>query len=176
MAESEGKSADQGGTQRKGPGLKTIIVLAAFFVIEAAVIGVTYWLAGSPPDVTAETTTRNLEAWRNAEVEVPVVDDRFPNSARGPTFLYETKIYILVKRRHQEQVKNDLKNMEAQVLMDVATIFRRAQPEHLNEPTFATIKRQVKEALDERLGRDEEGNSLVLSVVITKCIPHRLES
>ena len=175
MAEAHMPDMDEVQRQ-KGPGLKTIAVIAGFFVIEAIVIGATYWLSGSPADVTAETTTKNIQAWQSALVEEMVVEDRFTNSSRGPTYLYECEIWIKVQRKHQNQVKDRLKSMQAQIRADVATIFKRAQPEHLSEPTYGTIKRQIKKALDEHLGHDEEdGKPIVENVLITKCIPSRLE-
>ena len=65
--------------------------------------------------------------------------------------------------------------MAAQISADIRTIVSRAEPNHLLEPTLATIKRQIKAALDKRLGRDEDGNSRVDHVVITKFTQFRAD-
>jgi len=66
--------------------------------------------------------------------------------------------------------------MAAQVASDIATIFRRAEPAHLGEPTLATVTRQIMASLDERIGRDAEGKSLVQEVLMKKCIQYRVDS
>ena len=65
--------------------------------------------------------------------------------------------------------------MAAQISGDIRAIIGLAEPNHLLEPTLATIKRQIRSALDKHLGRDEDGNSYVDEVVITKFTQFRAD-
>jgi len=161
-------------TKKKLP-IKTLIIFAAVVVIEAAVIVGVFMAAGKPADVVAEGAAPDDAAMAEELVEELVVADKFPNTKRGRTFIYDAEIYIVVRRKYQMEVQMKLETMAAQISGDVRTIISRAEPNHLLEPTLATIKRQVKVALDERLGQDENGQSWVEQVVITKFTQFRAD-
>ncbi len=162
----------------KGKGklsLKTLLILAAVLVIEGGVIAGVFLMAGKPADVKADGAAQDEAALAEEAVEELVVADKFPNTKRGRTFIYDTEVYIVVRRKHQMEVQAKLESMAAQISADVRTIISRAEPNHLLEPTLATIKRQIKAALDERLGRDENSQSRVEHVVITKFTQFRAD-
>ena len=172
MAQQSDNSEE--GQKKKLP-IKTLLILAAVFVIEGVVIATVFVVAGKPADVQADGAVEDLASMAELPVEEMVVADKFPNSKRGRTYIYDTEVYIVVKQKRQSEIRGQLDSMAAQISADIRTIVSRAEPNHLLEPTLATIKRQIKAALDERLGRDEEGLSRVEKVVITKFTQFRAD-
>lgn len=160
---------------KKKLSLKTLLILGAILVIEGAVITGVFLIAGKPADVKADGAAEDEAALAEEPVEELVLADKFPNTKRGRTFIYDTEVYIVIRRKHQIEIQDKLKSMAAQISADVRTIISRAEPNHLLEPTLATIKRQIKAALDDRLGRDENSQSRVEQVVITKFTQFRAD-
>ena len=80
-----------------------------------------------------------------------------------------------MRQKNQEKIAGQLESMSAQISADIRAIIGLAEPNHLLEPTLATIKRQIKASLDERLGRDDEGQSYVEQIVITKFTQYRAD-
>lgn len=154
---------------------KALLILAAVLVIEAAVISGVFLVAGKPADVKADGAAEDEAAIAEQLVEELVLADKFPNTKRGRTYIYDAEVYIVIRRKYQIQIQDELKSMTAQIGADVRTIISRAEPNHLLEPTLATIKRQIKASLDDRLGRDENGQSRVEQVVITKFTQFRAD-
>ncbi len=172
MAEKETEQAD---AKKKLP-LKTIAVLIAVLLIEAGAISAVFLLAGGPADVKGDAAAADKEAQANRPVEQLVVEEKFQNTKTGRTYLYETEIYIVVRQKYQDDITEELEAKRSQITTDISTIFRRADPVHLLEPTLATITRQIKAALDERLEPDEEtGESRVMEVLIRKCIQFKAD-
>jgi hypothetical protein len=155
--------------------IKAALILGAVMVIEFLILGSVFVLMGGPADVKADPAKADLEATAEQPVEEFVIADKYPNTKRGRTYLYDTEIYVVVKRKSQDKVKELIKSMTAQISADVRTVIGRAEPNQLLEPTLATIKRQVKAVLDERLGMDEDGRPRVQEVVITKFTQFRAE-
>lgn len=172
MAEDTDTGSDSGG---KKLSLKTLLILAAIFVIEGGVIAGIFLVAGKPADVQADGAAEDHAAMAEEGVEELVVAEKFPNTKRGRTYIYDAEIFIVVKRKYQPEVQGKLAGMAAQISGDVRTIISRAEPNHLLEPTLATLKRQIKVALDDRLGRDDEGQSRIERVVITKFTQFRAD-
>ena len=169
MAEEQNEQNEE-QSKPKSRHLKTILILAGVLLIEGAVITAVFLLAGGPSDVQADGAVMDSVSELEELVEEKAVAERFQNTKTGKTYLYDTEIYIVIKRMHQERVKKVLKAMSAQLTTDVAIIFRRAEPAHLLEPTLATLQRQIQAVLDERLKRDEEGNPILQDVLIKKCV------
>ncbi|MBS3820922.1 MAG: hypothetical protein KGY81_04075 [Phycisphaerae bacterium] len=158
-----------------GAPIKTILVVAAVLIIEAGTIFGTMWLSGGPAEVKGQGLAEDLKAEQNELVEVLVVEGKFDNQRTGRTFLYDTEIYATVRRKNQAKFKEELQAMKTQISVDVQTIFRRAEPSHFQEPTRATLTRQTKAVLDERFGKDAEGEPMVEDVLIGKCLPYRAD-
>ena len=173
MAEQTTDATDEAPKKKKS--LKILLILVGVLVIEGGIIGAVFMVAGKPADVKAEQAAQDEAAEAERPIEELVVEEKFPNTKRGRTFIYDTEVYIVVRQKHQGEIRSQLDSMAAQVSADIRTIISRAEPNHLLEPTLATIKRQVKAALDERLGRDEDGNSRVEQVVITKFTQFRAD-
>lgn len=153
---------------------KTVLILAAVFLIEAVAITAVFLLAGAPPHVKAQGDS-NLVAVGDMPVEVLVVQDKFPNTLTGRTYLYDTEIYIKVLKKHRDEIGEKLKNMSAQIQSDIAEIFRAAEPTQLHETSLATLKRRIRAKMDQRLGRDAEDLEYVQNVVIPRCTQFRAD-
>ena len=82
--------------------------------------------------------------------------------------MYDSEIFIKIKRKYQATVKGKLETNTAQIRQDIRTLIGSADPKYLREPTLATITRQIKAKLDEYFGVDEDGNSIVQDVIITR--------
>jgi len=164
------EAAAPAGAAGKKSSLKVLLMVAVVLVLEGGTVGVTIMLSGSPAKVEGHGPTPDLAAEENKLVEDLVVKDRFANQRTGRTYLYDTEIFITVRAKDNPKVKEKVESMQAQLSTEIATIFRRAEPAHLLEPTLATLTRQVKAALDERLGKDAEGKPVVQEVLIRKCI------
>jgi len=173
MAEDTSNASEE--TSKKKLPLKALLILGSIVVIEAAVIAGTFLIAGKPADVQAQGAAEDFAALADEPIEELVIEAKFPNTKRGRTYIYDAVIYVVVKQKYQAEIREKLDSMAAQISGDVRTIISRAEPNHLLEPTLATIKRQIKAALDERLGRDDEGRSCVDDVVITKFTQFRAD-
>mgnify|MGYP005842110323 CR=1 FL=1 len=174
-AKSEGKT-EAPAPAKKGLPIKTLAIVAGALLLEAgAIIGV-FMLTSGPSAVQADPAAQDAAALADQPVEKLVLAEKFQNTRTGRTYLYDTEIYIVVKRRNQEHAESLLKEKTAQISADVTTIFRRAEPVHLLEPSLATLTRQIKATLDNRLGRDpESGESIIQEVLITKCTQFRAD-
>lgn len=149
--------------------IKTVIILAVVLLIEGAAISAAFLLTGGPDAVKADGALMDEMAEMEQPVEELVVADNFQNTKTGKTYIYDTEIFVVVKRKNRERVMKTLETMSAQVTTAIAIIFRRAEPAHLLEPSLATLNHQIKVALDERFKRDDEGNPIVQQVLIKKC-------
>ncbi len=149
--------------------LKTMLILSGVMLIEALAFLGAFMLAGGPADVKAEIGAEARLEESELPVEKLVVADRFQNTRQGKAYLYETEIYIVIRKKHEAQIDGQLDTKAAQISTDIATVFRRAEPAHLLEPTLATLTRQIRAALEERFELDEDGKSMIEQVLIRKC-------
>ena len=161
---------------KKGMPMKTILIMVVVLIIEGLAISGAFMFSGKPAAVHAEGLAKDAAADGLVPVEKLVIADKFQNNRSGKTYLYDTEIWIVVQKRNEDKVDEQLEAMSAQIASDIATIFRRAEPAHLLEPTLATITRQIMASLDDRIGRDAESKSLVQEVLMKKCIQYRVDS
>lgn len=172
-AEAAASAASAAAPARRKFPLKTLLVLGAVLLLEGLTITAAFLLSGGPAQVEASSAAMEEQARAQQPTEVLVIEDRFQNTRAGVPYIYDTRVVAVVQYRHQAKVKDLLETIQGQIVEDVSTIIRRAELAHLREPTLATIKLQVKTALDQRLGKDEEGNPIVESVLIPRCTEFR---
>lgn len=169
-----GKPAE--AAPKKKFSMKLMLMLGGVLLLEVVTVMVAFSMAGGPKPVSADhADAHKMVDDSNNEAEELVIEDRFANSRRGDVYLYDTQIFVVVRKKHQEKVKSDLKTMAAQVHTDILTIFRRADPSFMHEDELQTLSRQIKSALDSRLGRDGEGQPIVQRVLITRCTEYRVD-
>ncbi len=164
----------------------TPVLLTGVMIIEAAVlIGGFKMLGGGGPQhaagaefIESENTTNGgkgdgKSASRRKTAELLVLDFKAPNKVNGRTFLYDVSIYVVVKAKDEQLVKDTLKEREALIKDRVRTIIAQSDPEKLvggSEPGLETLRRQVKYQLDTIIG---EG--VIDEVLVPKCIPFRTD-
>lgn len=170
MADEDNKpeGAEEGGG-KKGLPLVPIILVAAVMLIEAVVIAAVFMMSGGPSEVKAEGNLEDELVQLEQPVTVLVVADKFQNTKSGQNFLYDTEIYATVKAGQKEDAEALIEARRAEVLSEVMVIFRRAEPAHLHEPALSTLTRQVREVLQRKFGTNEEGEDILLDVIIGKC-------
>lgn len=180
-AGAPGKDAKKEETKSEQPAKKgglpmqTLAILGAAMLIEAiAIIGV-YHFASGPQKVKADTAAEDVAAQAEQPVELELITEKFQNTRTGRTYIYDTEIFIVIREKDKAKVEEGIKRMAASVGTEVATIFRRAEPAHLLEPTLATLTRQIHAVLDERLGKDQDGKSMIQQVLIKKCTQFRVD-
>jgi len=172
MAENAKPETEKSKVPMKAVG----IVVAVLMLQWGSLVGL-YFFMGAPAPVAAEATSGS-EGGEHGEaagdvpldlpVEVMVSAEKFPNTRTGRTYVYDAELYVVAQRKYQQRLEPQVKNMSAQISEDIREIVSRADRATLNEPTLATIKRQIKNRLDERFGRDEQGNSIIEQIVIKK--------
>lgn len=178
MADEKAKAdasapAEAPAAKKKIP--KTALFVVAILLLEAVTVVITFSMSGGPATAKADRQIAALVDDSNQQVEELVLEDKFPNSRRGDVYLYDTQIYAVVRKKHQEKVKEQVKGMSAQIHADLGTVFRRADPSFMHEDELQTLTRQIKAVLDERFGRDPEGEPIIQRIVITKCTEYRIE-
>jgi flagellar basal body-associated protein FliL len=155
--------------------LKAVILVVAVLVIEAGTILGTMWFTAGPAQVKGEGIATDMEAEQNTLTEQLVLKDKFTNDRTGRTYVYDTEIYVTVKKKHLDKFKEELDLMQQRIRSDVDTIFRKAEPAAFQEPTRATLTRQIKAALDSRFGNAPDGEPFIQDVLIGKCMPFRTD-
>jgi hypothetical protein len=155
---------------KKGSPLKVGIVLLGVLLLEGGTVFVTMLMSGGPHKAEAKHMVAPEDAEGNKLVELLVSKDQFSNQRSGRVMLYDTEIFITVRKKDGDKLKKQVEAMQAQLSTDIATVFRRAEPAQFLEPTLATLTRQVKAVLDERLGKDAEGQPLAQETLIRRCI------
>lgn len=174
---AEEAQQEQAGTEeqpKKGGAMKAVVIVVVVMVIEAMAFLGMMMLSG-PDAAEAADVVPDEQAELDKPVEVLVVEGKFDNQRTGRTYLYDTKIVVLVSQRHAEQFQADVEASQTQVSVDIQTIFRQAEPAHFQEPTRATLTRQVKAKLDERFGTDAEDQPIIDEVLIAKCLSIRMD-
>jgi flagellar basal body-associated protein FliL len=177
-AAPKGEGSDGGGLLAKTP-----VLLGGVMLIEAVVLfaGFKFLSSGGPHLAVAAELVKEYPAGLegsaagNAKhtVELNVLDFRATNKLSGRTFLFDVSIYVVLRREHQESVKNTIKEREALIQDRIRTIIAQSDPERLgggSEPGLETLRRQVKHQLDEIVG---EG--MIEEVLIPRCIPFRVD-
>lgn len=167
MAEDD---AEKGGGGKKKLPIKVIAIVAALMLGEGAVVFVFISMMGrGPQDADAAVLAGQVEAGRNAPVEILLVDDRFQNHSTGRVWLWETKVYIKVKKKNETFVQEILDQRKAEIATGVGQIIRSAQQGHLKEPHLETIGREITAFVNKTFGTDPDGENRVDRVLIPKC-------
>jgi flagellar basal body-associated protein FliL len=181
--------------KKKGGGFltKTPVLLGGVMIIEAIVLfaGIKFLGSGAKNANGADLTIASKKDAKDAKegaggeagkdgavspdanVEVQLLESRFPNKQSGRTFLYDVAMSVSVKSDKQDEVKKMIADHDALIIDRVRTIIAELDPDKLgggSEPGLETLRRQVKYQLDEVLG-----DGMVEEVLVTRCIPFRTD-
>ena len=173
MADKTPEKNEDSTSKHKLP-VKTVAVIGAVLLIEGFAIAGAFLLAGGPAEIKADGALDGIVEDGEKSVEIVVVADKFPNARQGRVFIYDTEIYIVIKKKNQEEIESELKGKSAQISTEIRTIFARADPNHLLSADLSTLSRQIKAVLETVLGPDDEGKSRVDRVLVRKCTQYRI--
>jgi hypothetical protein len=145
---------------------RTLLLVAALVVGEAALILGVMALFSGPPEVEASALAVAEVPEDEKIVEQQVLSARLPNSKRGLTYLYETEIYVQVRRRHLERVATELEQFRYEIKAELTTVWRTSDPHDFDEPGFETLMRKVHALMNQRFGVDPQTNEPVVQKVV----------
>ena len=142
-------------------------MVVGILVVEALVIVGAMKLLGGPAAVHAEEAHAD-PADLDAEqvVELQVLDDSLANSRSGATYLYDTEIYVQVRKKHSERVQAYLEQFRNEIKAEITAIWRTSEPQHFQEPKLDNLTRKLQSLLGDRLGPDSATNE----PIVIKCV------
>lgn len=154
---------------RKGRGLpiKTIAVVLALMVLEAAGVVLVLSMTGPKPSEGATSHTVVSDLGEQTQ-EILVVDDRFQNLQTGKVWLWDAAIYVQVKAKNADAVTRTLERRNAEIKEGISQIFSRAQHAQLKEPERQTLNRQLALLFGE-IFRTPDNHPLIERVLIPNC-------
>ena len=148
----------------KKSGMKIGIAAAVVVLLEVATVLVTMKLSGGPKHVIADPPATAPAVKIEKDVEVKLVDARFPNIEAGRLWIYDFQVVVKVAEMNKEKVTSLFAEKEFEIRDQMRTIIASALPEALAEPGKETIRRQVMYQLEQDIGKD-----LIKEVLIPKC-------
>jgi flagellar basal body-associated protein FliL len=149
-------------------GKKTMIMVIAVLAVEAVVIvGAMKFLGGGPAQVHAkDQAAAPVISEDDKIVETQVLKANMPNNKSGVTYVYDTEVYVQVKRKHVEHVDEEIEQFQNEIKSEITAIWRTAEPQYFQEPKLENLTRKVYALLNERFGIDKETNE----PIIAKCV------
>lgn len=170
MADDTPKPASQPVEHpRKGLPLKTIIIVLAMLVVEAGVLIGAVSFFGGPSKAAADDG--KVEASPDELlVEIPVVHERFNNSATGRVWLWDTEVLIQVREKDQAAIEDMLTRRQAEIRTGISAIMASAQHGYFTEPGRNTLTRQLTDYLRGVFKQRGETESRVMMVLVPKCV------
>jgi len=147
--------------------MKLMIVLGGILAVEAVVIIGAMLILGGPPDVeAAEVPAVMMAPEEERIVEILVLDAKLPNNKSGMTYLYDTEIYVQVKKRYSDQVDEELQQFRNEIKSEITAIWRTAEMRHFQEPRLESLTRRIQSMLSDRFGVDLQRDQPIIS----KCV------
>ena len=152
--------------RRRSPA-RLIIIVGGILIIEAVAIIGAMLLLGSPPKVEAADVAAALDMPEDEKiVEILVLDAKLPNNKAGVNYLYDTEIYVQVKKRYADKVAEELSQFRNEIKSEITAIWRTAQPRHFQEPRLESLTRRIQALLSDRFGVDRQRDE----PIIFKCV------
>ncbi len=163
--------------ERKNRHLLTISVVTVIMLVESVVIlGITMMIS-EPAKVNATDPVTVFDAPEEEIVEILVLDAKLPNNRSGITFLYDTEVYVQVKRKFEDRVTGEFKQFRNEIRAEITAIWRTSDPRVFEEPMLQTLTRKVYALLNNRFGIDpQEGEPVMSKCVIVMGTGIRIES
>jgi flagellar basal body-associated protein FliL len=166
----EGGAAADAAPAKKGLPIKTIAIVVVVMIVEAiAVFAVVGMSSKKPVEAEAKELHGEDHADKEAQVEIPLIEEKFQNMSTGRVWVWDTSVVIKVKKKNEEFVTHQLEARDAEFKEGLSMIFRRAQHSQLKEPGLETLNRQLLAFVNHALGPDAEGVNRVERVLFPKC-------
>ncbi len=158
---------DEGQRMRRKSPLKLMIVVGGILAVEAVVIIGAMMILGGPPEVEAADIPAVLTTPEDERiVEILVIDAKLPNNKSGLTYLYDTEIYVQVKKRYSDQVAEELQQFRNEIKSEITAVWRTAEMRHFQEPRLESLTRRLQTMLSDRFGVDRQRDEPIIS----KCV------
>lgn len=155
---------------KKGLPVKTIGVVAALMIAEAAAVYVVFGMFGGPKTSEAHAGHAELKHDEDNEVqEIELVEDKFQNLTTGRVWIWDVSLFVQVRKKNVERVERVLEQRGAEIKEGIGQIVSKAQHSHLKEPERQSLNRQFSVFLEKVVGTEEDGKALVERVLIPKC-------
>lgn len=148
--------------------LKTVVVILAMLVIEGGVIVGLMSFLGKPSEVKGVHLVDDHSSELEKLQEIPVLDDRFPNSSSGRLWIWSTEVIIQAKAKHADDLIAQIESRQAELRTGIGTIWASAQDSFFREPNRETLTRQTLEYLRATFKQDATGEDRVHGVLIPK--------
>lgn len=170
--------AEETPTPEKKKKLRPVIVIAGILLLEAVVIIGAMQLVSGPSEAEADDAIEMAGVPEEEKItEIMILSARLPNSKTGVTYLYDTEIYVQVKRKHAELVQEELEQFQNEIRAELTALWRTSEPENFREPRLETLTRKVSALLQERFGNDSEtGEPIIRKSVIVMGTGFRVDS
>ena len=124
-------------------------------------------ILGGPADVEAAEVPAVMTAPEEERiVEILVIDAKLPNNKSGMTYLYDTEIYVQVKKRYSDQVAEELQQFRNEIKSEITAIWRTSEARHFQEPRLGSLTRRIQTMLSDRFGVDRQRDEPIIS----KCV------
>ena len=162
---------------RKG-GKKTVIMIGVVLIVEALVIaGAFMFLTGGPAKVHATDLGESTHVSEDEKiVEAEVLKAKMPNNKSGVTFIYDTEVYVQVKKRDVDRVKSEIEQFQNEIKADITAIWRTSEPQDFQEPKLEKLTRKVYALLNERFGVGADNEPVVSKCVIVMSTGFRIDN
>ena len=162
-----GLDSAEGQRKRRRSPMRVVIVVGTILVVEAVVIIGAMMFFGGPPEVEATEIPAVLATPEEEQIiELLVLDAKLPNNKSGVTYLYDTEIYVQVKKRYSDQVLDELQQFRNEIKSELTAIWRTAEMRHFQEPRMESLTRRIHAMLSERFGVDPRRDEPIIS----KCV------
>jgi len=175
-APADEKAAEGQEPKKKRFGLKTILLVGGWAVLQLAIIGGALWILKTAKEAPAKAeAAQSTEAAGNVEMSVIPSDAdgklKAVNAKSGRLVYWTLKVHLQVPEEQAEHVKKKLAANENFVKQEIATIISACDPVLLEqEADHATLKRQIRFALNKVVG-----NGAINEVLISECIPATMD-
>ncbi len=170
-------ASEPAAPERKNRRLLTISVVTVVLLVETVVIVGIAMMVGEPAEVDATEPIRVFDSPEEELVELLVLDARLPNNRSGVTYLYDTEVYVQVKRKFEDRVTAEFKQFRNEIRAEITAIWRTSEPRVFEEPMLETLTRKVYALLNNRFGIDpQEGEPVMSKCIIVMGTGIRIES
>ena len=150
--------------------LLTIGIVAGIMLVEGVGIFLAVRMTAEPPVAEGAEAIQNPdELIKQMDVELPLVECDAINRKSGQGIIVHLASSVRVTADNEERVGKLIEKRQSTIKDRVQMVLRSADPQHLNEPTLDTLKRQIKHESDKIL----EDDALILEVLITQILQSR---
>lgn len=164
-AKTDAKPEGGADAPAKKGGMKFVLVTVALLAIEGGVLYALFAMGG-PKHVEASEPAVVANPEEEKPVELLLLDDRLVNDRTGISYLYDTEIYVKVRKKDEAWVKDQIERTRNELRSQIGGIWRTAEPHHFQEPLFDTLTRRVETAMRERF----DHHSVDGKPTVEKCV------